>query len=74
MGILASPGDVANGCAANEDPTQGQQAAARTVADRQGGRVKRSGVGLGQHSSRRPPLGIMAGDLPDSPIRRNNAQ
>ncbi len=31
MGILASPGDAANGCAADADTAQGQNAAAGAV-------------------------------------------
>lgn len=45
MGMLASPGDAANGCEADADPTQGQNAVAGVVADRQGGRVNRRSPG-----------------------------
>ena len=51
MGILASPGEAANSCEADADPTQGQNAAAGVVEDRQGGRVNRSSPGPSQRLS-----------------------
>jgi hypothetical protein len=52
MGILASLEDTANGCEADEDTPQGQNAAAWAVADRPEGKGNHRGLGLGPQSSR----------------------
>ncbi len=61
MGILANLGDAANGCKADADTPQGQDTATGAVEDSKGGKVRRSGPGLGPRASR---SGVEEGEPP----------